>query len=89
MINPNNHKHQLQKSLQNHKQIFLYFPYKHLLLSSKFICISAKDGKNFDKLFEEISKVLEKSYVQTKLKIEYKELSEFTKLSKVLYSFDL
>lgn len=58
-------------------------------ISSKFICISAKDGKNFDKLFEEISKVLEKSYVQTKLKIEYKELSEFTKLSKVLDSFEL
>ena len=58
-------------------------------ISSKFICISAKDGKNLDKLFEEISKILKKSYVQTKLKITYFELNEFTKLSKYLDSFDL
>ena len=58
-------------------------------LSSKFIPISAKEGKNLDALFSEISKILNKSYVQTKLKIEYKELSEFTKLSKYLDYFEL
>lgn len=58
-------------------------------ISSKFICISAKEGRNLELLFSKISKVLENSYVQTKLKVNYNELSEFTKLSKLLDSFSL
>ncbi len=58
-------------------------------VSSKFICISAKEGKNLQLLYDKISKILKKSYVQTKLKISYKDLAEFTKLTKFLDSFDL
>ncbi len=58
-------------------------------ISSKFICISAKEGKNFDKLFNKISEILKSSYVITKLKIAYSQLLEFTKLSKLLDSFEL
>lgn len=58
-------------------------------ISSRFICISAKEGKNFDKLFNKISEILKSSYVKTKLKINYCELSEFTKLTKLLDSYEL
>ncbi len=58
-------------------------------ISSRFICISAKEGKNFDKLFNKISEILKSSYVKTKLKINYSELSEFTKLTKLLDSYEL
>lgn len=58
-------------------------------LDNKFTYISAKDGKNMDVLFDKIKKILNKYYINTTLKINYSELSEFTKLSKHLDSFEL
>lgn len=58
-------------------------------VSSKYVCISAKEGRNFEELFEKISNILKSNYVKTSLKISYTELSEFTKLSKLLDSHEL
>lgn len=58
-------------------------------LDNKFIYISAKEGKNIDVLYNKIKEILDKYYINTTLKIEYSELSEFTKLSKYLDSFEL
>lgn len=58
-------------------------------IPNKYTLISAKNGKNIDKLFEKIKVSLDKYYLKTTLKIDYKQLSEFTKLSKLLDSFTL
>ncbi|MBR3804534.1 MAG: GTPase HflX [Clostridia bacterium] len=58
-------------------------------IPNKYTLISAKNGKNIDKLFEKIKVSLDKYYLKTTLKIDYKKLSEFTKLSKLLDSFTL
>ncbi len=58
-------------------------------LDNKFTYISAKSGKNMDVLFGKIKEVLDKYYINTTLKINYSELSEFTKLSKYLDNFEL
>ncbi len=58
-------------------------------LDNKFIYISAKEGRNIDVLYNKIKEILDKYYINTTLKIEYSELSEFTKLSKYLDSFEL
>ena len=58
-------------------------------LPNKYTLISAKEGRNLDVLFDKIDKVLSKYYLRTTLKIEYSKLSEFTKLSKYLDSFEL
>ncbi|MBE5743968.1 MAG: GTPase HflX [Clostridiales bacterium] len=58
-------------------------------LDNKFTYISAKDGKNMNVLFDRIKEILNKYYVNTTLKIDYTELSEFTKLTKYLESFEL
>ncbi len=58
-------------------------------LDNKFTCISAKEGKNIDALFNKIKEVLNKYYINTTLKIDYSKLTEFTKLSKYLESFEL
>ena len=58
-------------------------------VSSKYVCISAKEGRNFEELFDKISNVLKNNYVKTSLKISYQELGEFTKLSKLLDSHEL
>jgi GTP-binding protein HflX len=58
-------------------------------IPNKYTLISAKHGKNIDKLFEKIKVSLDKYYLKTTLKIDYKKLSEFTKLSKLLDSFTL
>ena len=58
-------------------------------VSSKYVCISAKEGRNFEELFDKISNILKNNYVKTSLKISYQELGEFTKLSKLLDSHEL
>ncbi len=58
-------------------------------IPNKYTLISAKEGKNLNELNDKIIKVLEKYYLKTTLKIDYKDLSKFTKLSKQLESFNL
>ena len=58
-------------------------------IPNKYVLISAKEGKNLSELNDKIIKVLEKYYLKTTLKIDYKDLSKFTKLTKQLESFNL
>ena len=58
-------------------------------VSNEFTLISAKSGKNIDKLFEKINTVLEKYYVKTTLKFGYDKLQLFNSYTKLLDSYEI
>lgn len=58
-------------------------------IETEYIPISAKNGVNLNALYNKIDEILNKHYLKTTFKIPYDKLSEFTKNSKYLESFEL